>query len=87
MQRRKEWTWPSIAFTTMGSRGAKIRIRNVIIPEVAGDLSVSQVYVYRILRGLIELDLITKTLKGYELSPVSRKRLYRVYKALGDISG
>ena len=60
---------------------------NLVVPNIAEDLSVSHVYVYRILGELIELGLVAKTLKGYELSPVFRKRLYRVYKALGDLSG
>lgn len=58
---------------------------NVVVPNIIGDLGVSQVYVYRIIGELIELGLVSKTLKGYELSPIFRKRLYRLYKALGEL--
>lgn len=58
---------------------------NEIIPEIREDLGISEVYAYKVLGELIELGLIAKTLKGYELSPLFRKRLYRLYKALGDL--
>jgi len=58
---------------------------NEIIPEIREDLGISEVYAYKVLGELIELGLIAKTLKGYELSPMFRKRLYRLYKALGEL--
>ncbi len=58
---------------------------NEVIPRIHEDLGISEVYAYKVLGELIELGLIAKTLKGYELSPVFRKRLYRLYKALGDL--
>jgi len=58
---------------------------NKVIPTITEDLGVSHVYAYKVLGELIELGLIAKTLKGYELSPLFRKRLYRLYKALGDL--
>lgn len=58
---------------------------NEIIPTIRESLGISEVYAYKVLGELIELGLIAKTLKGYELSPLFRKRLYRLYKALGEL--
>ena len=58
---------------------------NEVIPRITQETGVSQVYAYKVLGELIELGLIAKTLKGYELSPIFRKRLYRLYKALGEL--
>jgi len=58
---------------------------NEVIPKITQETGVSQVYAYKVLGELIELGLIAKTLKGYELSPLFRKRLYRLYKALGEL--
>ena len=69
-------------------RNGKIKaweMGNEVIPEVTQETGVSHVYAYKVLGELIELGLIAKTLKGYELSPVFRKRLYRLYKALGNL--
>ena len=57
---------------------------NSVVKEIIEDLWVSEVYAYRVLGELIELGLVAKTLRGYELSPTFRKRLYRLYKALGS---
>ena len=58
---------------------------NEVIPRITQETGVSHVYAYKVLAELIELGLIAKTLKGYELTPLFRKRLYRLYKALGDV--
>jgi len=58
---------------------------NEVIPKITQKTGVSQVYAYKILGELIELGLVAKTLHGYELSPIFRKRLYRLYKALGEL--
>jgi len=70
------------------ARNGKVKaweMGNEIIPTIREDLGISEVYAYKVLGELIELGLIAKTLKGYELSPIFRKRLYRLYKALGDL--
>jgi len=61
------------------------KMGNEVIPAILEDLGVSEVYAYKVLGELIELGLIAKTLNGYELSPMFRKRLYRLYTALRDL--
>ena len=69
-------------------RNGKIKaweMGNEVIPKITQKTGVSHVYAYKVLGELIELGLIAKTLKGYELSPIFRKRLYRLYKTLGNL--
>ncbi len=61
------------------------KMGNEIIPKITQETGVSQVYAYKVLGELIELGLVAKTLQGYELSPIFRKRLYRLYKTLGEL--
>ena len=56
-----------------------------IIFKIAEENGVSYVHAYEVLKELIDLGIIAKTITGYELSPTFRKRLYRLYKALGDL--
>jgi len=59
--------------------------KNGIIFKVAEENGVSYVHAYEVLKELIELGLIAKTVTGYEVSPIFRKRLFRLYKALGNL--
>ncbi|GAB6103244.1 hypothetical protein JCM16138_24670 [Thermococcus atlanticus] len=56
-----------------------------IVFRIAQKTGVSYVYVYEVLKELIDLGLIAKTITGYEISPIFRKRLFRLYKALGNL--
>jgi len=56
-----------------------------IIFQISRELGTSYVYAYEVLRELIDIGIIAKTTTGYQLSPEFRKRLYRVYKIIGNL--
>jgi len=73
------------AFLNRDGRVKAWEMGNEIIPSISEELGISHIYAYKVLGELIELGLIAKTLKGYELSPLFRKKVYRLYKALGNL--
>jgi hypothetical protein len=75
------------AFSEHGGRikAYEMGSKDGIIFRIAEENGVSHVHAYEVLKELIELGLIAKTVTGYELSPIFRKRLFRLYKALGNL--
>ena len=73
------------AFSEHGGRikAYEMGSKDGIVFKVAQETGVSYVYVYEVLKELIDIGLIAKSLTGYELSSVFRKRLFRLYKAMG----
>lgn len=68
-----------------GGRANSWQMSNEIVPIIVKLEETSKMHVYNVLGELIELGLIAKTRYGYIISPAFRKKVYRLYKLLGEI--